>query len=1081
MHKLLARLACVLLLSACAALWAQSVGGTLSGRITAANGNPVPHAAITITNAQTNTSVKALTGPDGTFSIAGLPPGTYRVSVESAGYKRASQQNLELTTTGPAVVNITLEVGNSNETVEIKGTAPMTQTDNGEVSVAIDSRPVHEIPVIDRNHQELVEFETGITPPLPELPFWVDPDQNRFYSTNGQFPFLNQNYLDGVWNQEPYRDTAVRVVPEEMIQQFNISTANLTMDKGFTGGAYVVDNSRGGTNAIHGDAFEFYSGNPLRTRSYFDTINSSAPLFVYNQFGVAVGGPIIKDKLFFFGSYEGNYDQGANTQLSTVPIPGALTGNLSSIPGLSLYNPFTGTADGFGRAAFAGNIIPASMINPTAAAIASFIPSPNLPGLANNYLSNTPYQLNYQKGDGRIDYHMSDHTSAFLRYGYSNNYANETSPLGDVIGAGNRDRLIAQNAEISVDHAFGDNLITDLRFGYNRYDSMLNFYSNTTPLAADLGVASISPGLVGVGIPGMPFIGSTPFSPENPVDNTFNWVWNWGWHTSKHSFKWGVDIRRIRADGWQNNPYFPFGANGAAYFGPGPTLLNNGVPLSTYSELYNSLAGFLLGTPSQEGAISYLTTPTIRQSQYGVWIGDNIHLLHHLTVDIGARYEVFGALEPMGKGGAQYYDPATNTFNYAGLGGVSEVPSVTQTSNIAPRVGLAYSLNDRTVIRAGYGIQYFQMPYMLSGFMAPETGGLIGIPGTYEVAPLTGVFGPTLPSSSFPTTSIVNGQPAGSLPATIISRNLPTPYVQTFSLQVQRDFYYGSVFSIGYVGMLDRHLPGDYNLNYALPGTGVAGLPFAALGQISPVMYFENGMTANYNSLQVSLNKRFSQGFAFMAAYSYSKALGYTDSIGQLLDPLDRYAYNYGPMNYDRQQVFNLTHLWEIPWGRNGNGIMATLLGGWQLNGVLSWYTGEPLNFTADPLLCNCPGLPVLAGATGTASSLVTGNYGIGQSFFNNSAFYEPVNSNVANLTRGVLRGPDSWTYNLALLKNFHFHERFNFQVRAEAYNLANTARPANPITNINSPAFGQINTLVPEGVPGAFGREVKFGGLLQF
>lgn len=200
-----------------AAIWAQAVGGTLSGRITSADGSAVPNAAITVTNIQTNASEKALTGPDGAFLIGALPPGTYRVDVEMAGYKRASQQNIELVATGSSTVNITLEAGSLNETVEIKASAPMTQIDNGEVSVGQDTRVVREIPVIDHNHQDLVQFETGVTPPLALLDIGADPDRNRFYSTNGQFPYLNQNYMDGVLNQEPYRDTAIRVVPEEMI------------------------------------------------------------------------------------------------------------------------------------------------------------------------------------------------------------------------------------------------------------------------------------------------------------------------------------------------------------------------------------------------------------------------------------------------------------------------------------------------------------------------------------------------------------------------------------------------------------------------------------------------------------------------------------------------------------------------------------------------------------------------------------------------------------------------------------------------------------------------------------------------
>jgi hypothetical protein len=1084
MPKLLFRYTFALLIAACVALWAQSVGGTLNGRVTAADGKPIPKAVVTITNTQTNASAKTQTGPDGKFSLSGLPPGIYKIDVISNGYKHVTQQQVELLATGPTTVNLTLEAGNINQTVQIKGVAPMTQTDNGEVSVAVDTRVVHEVPVIDRNHQELVQFETGISPPIAAIPFSMDPDRNRFFSTNGQFPFVNQWYLDGFWNTEPYRNTSVRVIPELMIQQFNVSTMNLTMDKGFTGGTYAVDNSRGGTNAWHGDAFEFYSGNPLRTRSFFDTQNGSSPRFVYNQFGLVGGGPIIKDKLFFFGSYEGNYNTGSNREISTVPEGASFAGDFSGIPGVTIYNPSTGSLNGVGRTPFLGNVIPAGMLNPTSLAIASFIPAPNQPGFVNNYISNTPYANNYQKGDARLDYHFSDRTSAFARYGYTNNYSVENSPLGPVIGVGTFDRIVGQNAALGVDRVITDRLLTSLKFSYNRYT--MNFRPNGAndqdALAAALGVSPFTTGLLGMNIPGMPLIGSNPYLGETPVDNIFNWVWNWRYNTSRHAIKWGVDIRRIRSDGWLNNPLLTqFGANGSAYFEPGATLSNNGVPLSPLSEFYNSYAAFLLGTPTQLGVVNNLTNPSIRQSQYGVWLGDNFHLLQHLTLDLGVRYEVFGNISAANAGGLQFYDPTTNAFNYSGIGGTSGTATVTQTRNVAPRIGIAWSINDRTVIRAGYGIQYFQMPYTFAGVLAPQYGVVSGVSGTYAVAPLSGAFGPTL-TNPVPAPILANGTfNAGNLPVYVTQRNLPTPYLQTYSLQVQRDFYYGSVLSIGYMGNVVRNLPGAYNLNFALPGTGIAGLPYAPLGQTSQVELIQNGLSSNYNSLQVSLNKRFSQGIAFMTAYTYSKALGYTNTLGQLLNPLNL-ASNYGPMDYNRTQMLNFTALWEIPWLRQGKSMLSRIVGGWQLNQVLNWNTGTPFTFEANPLLCDCPGLPVLAGAT-QANGLITGAYGNGASYFNNPAFFQPVGTNFGGLNRGVLTGPNVWTYNLALLKNFHVWDRFNLQIRAEAYNLSNSVSPSvNSLQNINASAFGQTTSIFNnEALPGAFGRMVKFGGQISF
>ncbi|HJT90082.1 MAG TPA: TonB-dependent receptor [Bryobacteraceae bacterium] len=1078
MRKILSQLTCILLFSAVAVWGQETAGGTLSGKVTSAVGAAVPNAAVTVTNVNTNASQKVLTGPDGSFTITGLPSGTYRVDVETAGFKRTSQQNVELTTTGPATVNVTLEPGNVNESVEIKGNSPATQDFNGQVGIGIGTRPVRELPVIDRNHQQLAEMQTGITPPAPAFSLSVDPDRNRFFATDGQAPYLNQHYLEGLSNQEPQRATAIRVVPDEAVEQMSIATANLTMDKGFAGGAFLTTDTRAGSNGWHGSLFEYWSGDLLRTRNFFDNLDTNSPRFTMNQFGATAGGAIVPDKTFFFGSYEGMYQRGDQTNISTVPVAGAIGGNFSAIPGVTLYNPFTGN-NGVGRSLFAGGIIPSGQINPTAAAIASFIPAPNQPGFVNNYVSNLPYQDDYQKLDARVDQHFSDRTSAFLRYGYSNNHVLNPSPLGDVIGAGTRDRLIGQNAALDLTHAFGSQLITDFRFGYNRYDQHLDPLSNASPLAGLLGSTGFTNGLIGVNIPGMPLIGTPGYLPEHAVDNTFNWNWSWGYHTSTQNIKAGVDVRRIRSDGFTDSLLGGmFGPAGTAYFGPGATLLNNGQALSSNAEFYNSFAAFLTGAPSQVGVANFLTTPTIRQTEYGLWLGDTVQVLRRVTLDLGVRYEVYSPLEARNPGGSAVFNPAANSFQFPGIGGLAMHSSMYDLNNIAPRIGLAFHVSDKTVIRGGYGIQYFQLPYMFSGFLAPMTGSAAGVLGNYSVAPFTGSFGPTVSATVPPPGVLQNGASAGNLPAAVVPHHLETPYIQTFSLQLQRDFVYGTMLSLGYVGTLGRQLQSISELNAALPGAGVAGLPYAAMGRTASTLFYNTGLTDNYNSLQVSLTRRFAHGLAFQGAYTFSKALGYTTGNNMLLDPFNLRA-NYGPMDYDRQHVLTFSHLWELPFGRHGKNFVDTILGGWQLNGIFTWATGTPLTITADPLLCNCANVPVLASANGPIGT--TGSYGIGQPFITGN-FFAPAGANVGNLSRGALRGPDMANYDMSLFKNFRIRDRFNFQVRGEAYNLLNRTNLMNPVTNINSAGFGQITgTLNDSYGYGAFGRQVNVGVRVLF
>lgn len=289
--------------------------------------------------------------------------------------------------------------------------------------------------------------------------------------------------------------------------------------------------------------------------------------------------------------------------------------------------------------------------------------------------------------------------------------------------------------------------------------------------------------------------------------------------------------------------------------------------------------------------------------------------------------------------------------------------------------------------------------------------------------------------------------------------------MQTFSLQVQQEFYWGTVLSVGYAGSLGRHLLGIQELNAAAPGSGVAGLPFFGLGRTASTLFYDDALTDNYNSLQVGMSKRFSHGMSFLAAYTWSKALGYTSANNLLFNPANPRA-DYGPLDYDRQHVFTFIHLLEIPWGMHGNHMIETLPGGWQLNGIFTWAAGTPLTITTDPLMCASPGNTVFANLnSGVNPVLASGN-----AYLNPLAFSAPFGGTPGTLGRGAIFGPGYRNYDMSLFKNFRVHDRFNLQLRGEAYNLTNTPRFLNPVTNINSPDFGQTVTTIN----GAFGRQVN-------
>ncbi|MFB3825636.1 MAG: carboxypeptidase regulatory-like domain-containing protein [Bryobacteraceae bacterium] len=1055
---------CLLILLA-PVLWSQAVNGTLSGKITTASGEGVPNAAVIVTDTGTNVSQRALTGPDGSFSIAGLAPGAYRVDVETAGFKRSSIQNVELSATAPAAVNITLEPGNINETVEIKGFAPTLQGQSGEVHLGLPDRTVRELPVIDRNFQQLVQLQTGVTPPVPELPLVIDPARNRFFSVNGQTPFANMRQLDGVQNFEPFRGGAIRVQPVEDIQQTHIVTAGYQAEKGYTPGAFLTNITRGGANQWHGSLFEFHSDNELRSRPFFDRLDDK-PRFTYNQFGGTLGGRIIQDKTFFFGSYEGTYNRGLNTVTATVPTAAMRAGVFTDLPGVTLYDPASGFANGAGRTPFFNNTIPAGSINPASAAIQSFIPPPNLPDFANNYQANVPYQNDANKFDGRLDHRFSDRTAAFLRYGYSNLHAVSNSIFGSAIAGDGRDRLLAHNVTADVTHSFTPNLLTEFRVGYNRYTTKLR-------TGLDASAVGFAGGLSNIAISGMEPFGLPVNLPTDGIDNSFNWVWNFAWHSGRHNARAGTDIRRFRSDGFSNLAFSPAGS---IAFGPGATLAPAAAGFGPLGAFPNSYAAFLLGAPATTGSTAYVGTPSIRQSWYAFYFADNIQVMHRLNIDLGIRWDVFSPLEPRRAGEAMFYDPAFNTLNFAGVGGQSMRNTRTDLNNVAPRIGFAYRPTERTVIRGAYDIRYFQMPYQYSGFMPTIAAVSSGAGDTFDVA---GPFSPAATAAPVLAVSPVNGMAAPNVPLNVVPRDLRTPYVQSFSVQVQREIVPTLVGNLGYVASLGRQLPYTQELNAGLPGMGIAGLPLAGFGRTASTLLYDNGVNNNYHSFQASLSKRFAHGLAFQGAYTWSKALGYTFGPNNLLlTPNDRHA-SYGPLDYDRQHVLTLSHVWELPFGAGTNrwnqGILGHVLGNWQVNGIFSWATGTPLTVTTDPLFCNCPNNTVLANVAGPVH--VTDNAGFGSAFFNTGAFSAPAPNSFGNAGRGTFRGPGFKNYDASLFRSFPILDQYKLEIRGEVYNISNTPRFMNPTVNLNSPAFGQITNTYN----GAFGRQFNLAVRILF
>ncbi len=1046
----------------CVGLFAQTTG-TLTGKVRAADGSSVPSASVMVVD-QSGQRHNTVTGQDGSFSVANLPSGTYRVEVEVPGYKRLTQSDVQITAGAPINLQLGMETGSNNDVVEVQGQAPLADDQNSRIAHSYAGRMLFNLPVQDLNHQQLVELMPGITPPAPTASLLTDPQRNRTWNTNGQPAQANNTLLDGVENLEAYRGTEVHVPAIGGIQQMNLTTSNYDASQGRAGGSILTPITRAGSNSPHGDLFEYFSNDWLRARNYFDPKGLAQPHYVQNQFGGAIGGAIIPDKTFFFLSEQSDTLRDANSNFTTVPNAAFRAGNFSGLPNVTIWNPFTGSANGVGRVAFPGNQIPVNLLNPRSLALLNSIPQANLSGVENNYFSNSPIRNDGNRVDARVDHRFNENNLFFMRYGLSYYTTSQDSPLGAIGGAGGSSRLRAHDALAGFTHDFGPTTVTDLRLGYTRYSD---------PIVAAAGVN----GLPYIQIGGMDAIGSNPSYPQLNKEDTWNIVNNWNMRIRNSDLRFGIDLWQVRVDGFQNQLYGP---QGGYTFSAGATG-TPGADIGRYGNFANSFAAFLLGTPTLAGVTSNTFVPSYISRQYGGYVADRITLMSKLTLDIGLRYDYFNPIEPRNNA-ANYsiFNPNSDTLVPIAQNGIDRRGNLSADKfNLAPRIGIAYRFNDRTTIRTGYGMSYwngalnFASSTLIPSFNSVQAGvaGGYGVAGTFGTLPTASTTGALAPNNAF-----------------YFSNQFRTPYVQFFNFDVQRDMTHGILLDIAYVGNLGRELPFTRDMNAALPGSGASGQPFYSFGRTAPTYLRGSGFTSNYNSLQVNATKRFSQGIGFTAAYTYSKALDYGAGLTPFLNN-NNPTSNYGPANFNRGQVFTLAHTWRLPFGTGtrymSNGMLGRILGPWELDGIFRHATGLPFTPTASAAACACTGntptADVVPGPTVSGLSYVPSYYGYFYYAvpyqFQTQSLAQPAAGTLGNVGRNSMWGPSFSNYDMALMRSFVFVEQTSLQFRAEAYNISNTPHFGAPITNVNSANFG----LSTATAPGLGERTLQFALKLIF
>lgn len=1097
--------------------FAQSTSGTILGQITDSQGSAVSQASVTAKNEANGLTQNAETNENGDFALVNLPPGSYTVTVSKNGFTTAVSNSNRLFIDQKLRLNLQLTVGEVSATVEVSAEAPLLQTQTTETSQVVETKRISDLPLLGRNFLDLTRLSPGVAN--------GQGGNTLNISVNGQRELGNSVIVDGI-EVTGNRNNDTGLSPSvDSVQEFKIQTSAYAAEFGRASGAVVSIQTKQGSNEFHGSVYEFFRPSQTAARTFFATERGNLK---QNNFGGTVGGPIIKNNLFFFFSYEGVRSNNSFNYLDSVPPLNQVRFLANGDVDLSsLRDPATGNQvpifdpvffnNNYYAEQFPGNIIPANRVSAAGRAVLQrLFPNPTQAGTFNGYYSNFPvsqtYRYDQNKYETKIDYNIS--TSDRLAFGYHYtpfNYTQGDRYAGRIPLDGGGDADIAdqgdaanQSFSIAETHIFSSNLVNEFRFGYTR------FRLDQNPLVTDASAAS-SLGFGNISLPnfaqtnGLPQIqlgtgyltGGSTFKPLSFLDSNFQFIDNVSKQFGAHSFRAGVDFRILNATptfSLYPTGYFFF--NGAYTYAPNGPLTSD--PVYGYYDANaafptggSDIADLLLGYPTYSFVGLQLTNPKTRASERSFYAQDSWQVNKKLVLNYGLRYE-FQTPYSEKDNNISNFDPTTRTLQLAGRGGNSETLVNPDKNNFMPRLGVAYRLNDRTVLRAGYGIFYtpendarsdiltknypfatqsvytsyfdfglynFVLPYQLDAGIPRQTS--LTIPnGASSINALT------IPGAANQTFYYVDP-------------NFKTGYSQLYNVVLQRELFSQFTVEAGYVGSTSRSLPyavGD--LNRSINNTKLIG---NQLGQVQG--QFSIG-EADYNSLQLKADKRFSRGSSFFAAYTYSKCmdngpapfnLGRNNQAPQ--DPRNLAAERAVCGNDVRHNI-TASAVYEIPVGKgrtflsDANGFVDAFLGGWQVNAIYTARTGLPVNVIINSvagtaLRPNVIGNPYLENPT-------LGRY------FNIAAFSNVgvTASTPGNAGRNILRGPGYSNLDLSTFKKFDLsaiREGMNFEARFEFFNITNTPHFANPNAVFGGGNFGQVTNTIGNA------RIIQFAGKFNF
>jgi hypothetical protein len=1080
---------------------AQALYGSIVGNVMDPQANAVPGVTLTATNVGTSLKVETVSDETGAYTFRNLPPGTYTLTATLTGFREHQQSNIAVTAGNPVRINISLALGAVSEQVEVVSEAALLQTDKTDLNTVLTSKEVTDLPLNQyRNYQALLNLVPGATPAQFQNAEIDTPGRSLRTWVNGTQPNSNATRIDGAVSVNIWLPHHVGYVqPAETIETVNMSTNNFDADLGMAAGAATTVVTKSGTNQLKGSGFEFYNSDNMNANSLFnDAFNLPKSPLSHNIYGGTAGGPIVRNKLFYFGSWEHLRDRRGTNQTFGVPTAQMRNGDFSEVAAaygakFQLYNPLTGGAGGAGRSVFPNFTIPGNMIDPIAQSILAFYPLPNTTQdlnsnqVADDYSIPRTVMVDRDNFDTKISFQRTPAHQIWGKFSLLNANVTDNYILGFDNGSTGHTRVYVG----TVGHTWtlGRAMVLDGNFGVDIQKQHVTGPDFGQNIGLDLKVGGVNdPNDIRAS--GMPtfdngyLIGGTPnWMPLFRDERTYTFSSALTKAFQHHDVRVGADVVRLELTHRQAE-FGTYGLRGGFGFSGLTTAAPGYIPL-----LWNQFAGFLLGIPSSYAKDVQTEDQTGREWQSAVYIRDRWNVNQKLTLNLGLRTEFYPLMTRADRG-LERLDYNTYTVLIGGEGDVPKDVGINlKTAYFAPRLGAVYRLSENSVFRVGYGRTINPLPWSrpLRGSF-PQDINFNNAADQYATI--------TTLSSGIPQVPIPDISSGHvPLPRGVFMRS-PNPndvdrgIIQQWNVAYEYRLPWDVSTEVAYVGTRTDGGYADLNINYGVPGGGNAARQYFAVAGTTDINDWAARTKSRYNALQVSLNRPFKSGLALKGAYTFSRSKDMADEdgwVGLMWNSPLMYDQNFALSGFDRTHILQMGVIYDLPFMKDNQGPVARALQGWQVNVIFAAFSGTPYSITGTNPDLNCQGCgSIVINVNGDAKP--TGSTGSStEPYYPVEIFSQPTGTSVAgfgNSGRDAFRRPPVWNADMSLFKGFQVG-RIHPEIRIEAANIFNHPNWGAPVTSFTANNFMLFTPSSYDGGGGTTNtpgpRRVQVGLRVQF